>query len=93
MEEKPIHILVVEDEPFQRLVIMDILSMLDYEVTVVNDGHEAWAILNEKGDLFDLVLLDLVLPGMDGLELPSKINQLSWSQPTTKWTRFMRAST
>ena len=75
MEEKPIHILVVEDEPFQRLVIMDILSMLDYEVTVVNDGHEAWAILNEKGDLFDLVLLDLVLPGMDGLELLSKLKE------------------
>ena len=75
MEEKPIHILVVEDEPFQRLVIMDILSMLEYEVTVVNDGHEAWTILNEKGDLFDLVLLDLVLPGMDGLELLHKLKE------------------
>jgi NIMA (never in mitosis gene a)-related kinase len=75
MEEKPIHILVVEDEPFQRLVIMDILSMLEYEVTVVNDGHEAWTILNEKGDTFDLVLLDLVLPGMDGLELLTKLKE------------------
>ena len=74
-EEKPIHILAVEDEPFQRLVIIDILSQLDYEVTTANNGEEAWQILNERGDDFDLVLLDLVLPGMDGLELLAKLKQ------------------
>ena len=74
-EEKPIHILAVEDEPFQRLVIIDILSQLDYEVTTANNGEEAWQMLNERGDDFDLVLLDLVLPGMDGLELLAKLKQ------------------
>ena len=41
MEEKTLHILVVEDEPFQRLVIIDILTILDCEVTTVNNGYEA----------------------------------------------------
>ena len=80
MEEKTIHILVVEDEPFQRLVIIDILTILEYEVTTVNDGDEAWNILNERGKDFDLVLLDLVLPGMDGLELLAKLKD----SPTLK---------
>lgn len=80
MEEKSIHILVVEDEPFQRLVITDILSILDYEVTTANNGEEAWDILNERGADFDLVLLDLVLPGMDGLELLAKLK----AAPTLK---------
>jgi serine/threonine protein kinase len=80
MEDKTIHILVVEDEPFQRLVIIDILTILEYEVTTVNNGYEAWDILNERGDDFDLVLLDLILPGMDGLELLAKLKE----SPTLK---------
>ncbi|OMJ78408.1 hypothetical protein SteCoe_21781 [Stentor coeruleus] len=80
MEEKTIHILVVEDEPFQRLVITDILNILEYEATTVSNGFEAWDILNDRGDDFDLVLLDLVLPEMDGLELLAKLKE----SPTLK---------
>ncbi|OMJ94916.1 hypothetical protein SteCoe_1775 [Stentor coeruleus] len=75
MDEKTIHILVVEDEPFQRLVITDIFNILEFEATTVLNGFEAWDILNERGDDFDLVLLDLVLPEMDGLELLAKLKE------------------
>jgi len=77
MDEKIVHILAVEDDAFQRLALMDILSMLDYEVDTASDAYEAWEKLNEENMDFDLVLLDLELPGMDGLELLGKMKESS----------------
>ena len=53
--------LVVDDNP---KFLADALPMYGYDVTVANDGLEALKILNDKS--FDLILLDVMMPNMDG---------------------------
>lgn len=60
-------ILVVEDEPSIREVVSLYLRRAGYQVTVVEDGQAALETL--VGELPDLVVLDLMLPGVDGLEI------------------------
>jgi type IV pilus assembly protein PilB len=64
-------ILVVEDDPGMLEVLVDILTREEYEVVTATDGREARARL--YGDSPDLVLTDMHLPGMDGLELLERI--------------------
>lgn len=56
-------ILVVDDNP---KFLADALPMYGYEVTVAEDGLEALKILSEKDGKFDLMLLDVMMPNMDG---------------------------
>lgn len=60
-------ILVVEDEPGIALGLEDDLKMEGYEVEVVSDG--AVASRRARESEFDLILLDLMLPGKDGFEV------------------------
>jgi len=62
-------ILVVDDVEDMAKMAVTILSRLGYTVTSTSDPKEAKAILEEKGDLFHLLLTDLVMPEVDGLEL------------------------
>lgn len=56
-------ILVVDDNP---KLLADALPMYGYDVTVAEDGIEALKILFEKEEQFDLMLLDVMMPNMDG---------------------------
>lgn len=56
-------ILVVDDNP---KFLADALPMYGYDVTVAEDGIEALKILFEKEEQFDLMLLDVMMPNMDG---------------------------
>jgi DNA-binding response OmpR family regulator len=60
-------ILVVEDEPGIALGLEDDLKMEGYEVEVLSDGIAASRRARESG--FDLILLDIMLPGKDGFEI------------------------
>lgn len=64
-------ILVVDDEKDHCLNLADILGELDYNVDVANDGAEALHLLEEKP--YDIALLDLAMPGMDGVALSRRI--------------------
>ena len=55
-------ILIVDDNP---KFLADVLPMYGYDVTVAEDGLEALKILNENSN-FDLILLDVMMPNMDG---------------------------
>lgn len=68
------HILVVEDDPDIAALLRMHLSELDATVTVANRGDEG---LNQfKKNSFDLVVLDLMLPGMDGLSICREIRTM-----------------
>jgi DNA-binding response OmpR family regulator len=70
------HILVVEDEEAISEAIRARLSSEGYDVRVVHDGPQA---LNAVSDLRpDLVVLDLMLPGMDGFEVCREIQKDDW---------------
>ena len=56
-------ILVVDDNP---KFLADALPMYGYDVTIAKDGLEALKILEQKEDVFDLILLDVMMPNMDG---------------------------
>ncbi|MBL7042873.1 MAG: response regulator [Pirellulaceae bacterium] len=65
-------ILVAEDSSTQVVLIRGILEDEDYEVDVVTNGKQALQRLEEGGD-YDLVLTDMVMPEMDGLQLARAI--------------------
>ena len=68
-------ILLVEDSKFDRRRLTEYLKEWHLDFAAVGDGAEAWALL-QTPQAPDLVLLDWMLPGMDGLELCRKIRTL-----------------
>ncbi len=61
-------ILVVEDELSQREALAEVLSRLGYEVQCAANGSEALALMRHSESLPGLILLDLMMPVMDGWE-------------------------
>ncbi|KII32957.1 EAL domain-containing protein [Pseudomonas fluorescens] len=60
-------ILIVEDHPFQHLYLQNLFSELgDFDLACARDGEEALDCLKHRD--FDLVLTDLLMPGMDGVQ-------------------------
>ena len=66
-------ILVVEDEEMLRRTTARALGKLGYHVLLASDGEEALRVLAAQGERIDLVLTDLVMPRMGGLELVRQI--------------------
>jgi len=66
-------ILVVEDNPDNRILISDVLLSMDYEVLVAVDGEEGLSMA--QTEIPDLILMDLSLPKMDGWTATSLIKQ------------------
>ena len=71
-------VLVVEDSVAQREMIIDLLKGNGLKVTVASDGVEALDYI--QGDLPDLVVLDIVMPRMNGYEVCRRIK----SDPATQ---------
>lgn len=67
------HILVVEDNPDNSKLVSWILEDEGYEVTCVATGEECLSILEER--LFDLILMDISLPGISGKEATRRIRE------------------
>lgn len=59
-------ILVVDDEPINISVMLEMLEMLHYRVLPAGSGQEAIAIYMEKKSEIDLVIMDMVMPGISG---------------------------
>lgn len=72
-------VLVVDDESDQRLLIRDLLGKYNIFVGDVNSGESALETLSNES--YDVVLLDVKMPGMDGLEAHRLIKE--------KWPRIM----
>ena len=67
-------ILIVEDDPAQLRYIDTVVRSLGYATNAATDGEAAVdRLLDEGGEDFDLVLLDLVLPGIDGVQVLEKV--------------------
>jgi two-component system, cell cycle response regulator len=67
-------VLVAEDDPVFRHLLERQLSAWGYRVITVNDGQEAWDAL-QKPDSPDLLILDWMMPSLDGVELCRRIRQ------------------
>jgi two-component system KDP operon response regulator KdpE len=71
----PARILVVDDERATRVTLAEILELEGYEVTAVGGGQEA--VTRMEKESFDLLLTDLRMPDMDGLEVVAAARQLA----------------
>lgn len=70
-EDKKECIVVAEDSPPNRKILVHLLEKLGYEVVSCEDGQLAWDHLNSSQDSTNIVavLSDIMMPNMDGLEL------------------------
>ena len=66
-------VLIIEDETAIAELEKDYLELSDFEVTIASDGVEGLGMALE--DDYDLVILDLMLPGMDGFEICKRIRE------------------
>jgi PAS domain S-box-containing protein len=66
-------ILIAEDEPSMRTLVRNILQACGYTVLEANDGEEALAISREYRGAVDLLLTDVIMPGMGGKALAQEI--------------------
>lgn len=80
------HILVVEDEQHLAIGIKFNLESEDYQVTVVGDGQAALTILGSSVPPIDLVVLDIMLPGMSGYDVCKTIRNDGSSVPIVMLT-------
>ncbi len=66
-------ILIIEDEPDMRRGLQDNLEFEDYEIVTTGNGSEGLRLAQKEP--FDLILLDLMLPGLDGMEVCRKLKE------------------
>lgn len=71
-------ILIVDDSEMNRALLLDILEE-QYDIVEAQNGAEAISILSERWAEFSLLLLDIMMPVMDGFEVLATINQYHWS--------------
>lgn len=74
---KGMTILVVDDEKRMRTLIRDFLVVKDFKIIESSDGEEALDIFEERKDSIDLIILDVMMPKIDGWAVLRKIRQSS----------------
>jgi excisionase family DNA binding protein len=80
------HVLVVDDEPGIRDLLVKTLSLADYEVDVAPDGRAALERLHHQ--TYDLLIADLKMPGVDGLAVIREAKRLKAALPVIIITGF-----
>ena len=66
-----VRLLIVEDEKKLRVLMSDFFKMKGYEVSEAENGFDATKILQQQE--FDMIFLDIMMPGMDGIEVCKKV--------------------
>lgn len=81
-----LHVLVVEDNKINQVVTRKIIESNNYRCTVVDDGMAAISILDTES--FDVVLMDINMPGLNGFETSRHIRSKGIQTPIIALTAF-----
>jgi DNA-binding NtrC family response regulator len=80
-------ILIADDDPVQRRLVENMVQKCGYETTVVESGDAAIALLTAPGGpAFDAIVLDLVMPGLDGMGVLAEMREAGISIPVVVQT-------
>jgi len=74
-ESGPLHILVAEDQIINRKIVMQLLAKKGWKVTLVENGREALNAYIEDAKSFNIILMDVQMPEMDGYTSTEKIRE------------------
>ncbi len=72
-EDTPLRILVAEDDPINQMVLRQLLERRNHKITIVDNGQSAVSL--SKHEQFDLILMDLQMPELNGLEATLAIRE------------------
>jgi DNA-binding response OmpR family regulator len=78
---RPLKVLVVEDEPAISRIISILVERGGHSATVASRGDDAWEMLSSTPEAFDAVIMDLDLPGLNGVELGKRAKALPFAGP------------
>ena len=78
---KDLTVLVVDDEARMRKLIKDFLVQKDFNILEAEDGEKALKIYNENKDKINLILLDVMMPRLDGWSVLRQIRQENGTLP------------
>lgn len=81
-------VLVVDDEPILGEMLQRMLSSIGYEVLLCSSSTEALEVFTQQRARITLVLTDMTMPVMNGVELARRIKQLSPAMPVVLCTGF-----
>lgn len=68
-------VLVVDDEPIGRETLVENLTVEGYQVVEADSGEAAWRAIDAAPERFDAILLDRMMPDMDGIEILHRVKQ------------------
>ncbi|KAJ5833465.1 hypothetical protein N7474_001776 [Penicillium riverlandense] len=95
-ESNKIQVLVAEDNTVNQEVVRRMLALEEvYDVTIVKDGQEAYDTVKshmDKGEVFDLIFMDIQMPNLDGLQSTRLIRQMGYSAPIVALSAFAEES-
>jgi two-component system, cell cycle sensor histidine kinase and response regulator CckA len=84
------HILLIEDDDLVRMVAERLAKSLGHQVTSLGNGAEALAYAEQHGlDAFDVLVTDVVMPGINGHELAERLRPLKPGLPTVYMSGFI----
>lgn len=74
-------ILVIDDEEMIRDIAHDMLNHIGYNILTAADGEKAIEIFKEKNESIDLILVDLIMPRMNGIICIQKLKEINSEVP------------
>jgi signal transduction histidine kinase/CheY-like chemotaxis protein/HPt (histidine-containing phosphotransfer) domain-containing protein len=82
VENQYFKILITDDDPINKEVIKGILTNLGFQVDTADNGQQAFdAVMKQEAEHYDLILMDIQMPGMDGYDTTRKIRQAGINIP------------
>ena len=83
-------VLIADDEESMRALVSRAIAIDGHDIVTAQDGAEALEIIVREGGAFDLLLTDIIMPGMNGRELARKLLELRRGTPVLFMTGYSR---